>query len=269
LAVQMYPMIKKLLSILVVVFLMCARLSAQDNVEVVFLPDGIPDKLNVCGDPDTIAVRIGLQNNSDTITSFEATWQLFEGISLTEILPNSSPGVVWNNAGLDQAPQFSLPDLGPDNQSIIVRAVIRANCALSDTLSQNNLLQVRNRWFFEYSLGSVNDVSETDASGSYRDAISIPFFTLDLSQAAEPNRVGDCFTREFTITNTSLDAYVDSIYYSNIQGAGARLDDLLVNGQSIPFTTSPAGPDQVVIEAWISGTGFSTKRTEWRRRTGR
>lgn len=249
-------MMKKLLSVLGVVLLLCTRLSAQDNLDVAFLPEGLPDKLNVCGDPDTLAIRISLRNNTDTISALEADWLLFEGISLQEILPNSTPGITWLNPSDNNTPRFSFPDLFQGNDAVIIWATIRANCSLSDTISQNNLLQVRNQWMFEYTLGSNSGLTENDISVSYRDAISIPFFTMDLSKPAEAYRVGDCFNREFTISNTSLDAYVDTVFYSNVQGLGAVLDDLLVNGQPVPFTSTPLGPDRVRIEAKIAGEVF-------------
>ncbi|MCB0662408.1 MAG: hypothetical protein KDC24_06695, partial [Saprospiraceae bacterium] len=249
-------MIKKLLTILGVVLLLCVRLSAQDNLQVAFLPNGIPDNLNVCGDPDTLAIRIVLLNNTDTLANLRGDWNLFEGIALEEILPVSTPGINWLNPGDANHPQLSFPDLSPENNEIILWATIRANCSLSDTISQNNQLQVRNRWLFRYDINDQTDLSESEVSVSYRDAISIPFFTMDLSRPTAAQRVGDCFNRDFTISNTSLDAYVDTLFYSNVQAAGAEVTALMVNGQSIPFTATPAGPNLVRIEAKIAGAVF-------------
>jgi gliding motility-associated-like protein len=249
-------MIKNFLSILGLILVIFGQLSAQDNLEVSFLSTGIPDKLNICGDPDTVSLRITLKNPSLPLTNIEANWHLFEGIELVEILDQSTPGIVLLNPSNPRLPNFEVPNLNAATPEIIIHAAIRANCTLLDTLGLNNLLQVRDQWIIQYDTDLEQDLLESQYTVSYRDALSVPFFTMDLSRPQTALRVGDCFNRSLEISNSSLDAYVDTLVYYNIQNLGVTVDDILVNGVSFPFTSTMVGPNQVRIEARIAGSYF-------------
>lgn len=238
-----------------------SQLFAQDNLTVSYSNfNTLPDFLNICGESDEIKVTISLTGGAVAERqNITATVALFEGVELVNFNPNqSSNGVALSNGTDPTNPSFSIPNLNPNGTtSVEIAFSIRANCAYVDTLDANNQIQVLDTWSLNYDLNGTNLTDEITTS-EYRDAFAVPFFTIDVTNDNPPARVGDCFSREIKVNNSSLDGFVDNLNYENTQGAGISITNLLVNGMPIDFEKIPDGNGDSLITANITGNFFLT-----------
>lgn len=232
----------------------------QNNLDVNLQGNfGVANSLNICGAADTISVRISVNENSaQPRTNILATLHLFKGVEFIELLNTSSPNVSVSNSNVTR-PQFNLPTLNPNGTSFVdLEMAIRANCGFLDSLSANEQALVLDTWEFNYSMNGTSNLVEFDNTIEYRDAFLVPFFTMEITPRNIPARVGDCFNREITITNTSLGAYVEQMQYVINQEIGVTLDDILVNGVSVPFSSMPLSAMENEITVQLDGSIFQS-----------
>ena len=244
---------------LLLCYLCLTPLTAQENLQVDFAsPSSVPDFLNICGDPDTEVVEVRVDGLSpDTRTNIIATAHLFEGVEFVSFdAVNSTSGVQLLDASDPANPVFRIPDLSPfDTVFANVAFSVKANCEYIDTLTANNAANVFDLWEFDYDLGATAGLNESDANIEYRDAFAVPTFTIDITNTFGPARVGDCYTREVLATNSGLDGFVDTIMYTNLQGPGVWVQNILVNGIPVTIDKQVVGLD-TLITVLIDGTHF-------------
>jgi len=236
------------------------KLAAQNNLTVAYSNfNTVPDFLNICGEADQIRVTVSLNGNSPAERqNITASVMLFEGVEIVNFnLEQSTGGVTLLNASDPTNPSFSIPNLSPNGTtSAVIAFSIRANCAYVDTLTANNQIQVLDTWNLIYDINGAEQINEV-TTAEYRDAFAVPFFTIDVQNDNPPARVGDCFSREIKVNNSSLEGFVDNINYENTQGAGISITDMLVNGQPIIFekTVDFNGDTSIILD--IDGSFFS------------
>ncbi len=235
------------------------QIIAQDNLQVDFAnAASVPDFLNICGDTDTEVVRVSVDGLApETRSEILATAHLFKGVELVNFdAANSTPGVIPEDLSDPTKPIFRLPDLSPFATTFVdIAFTVKANCEYIDTLTANNAAEVFDLWEFNYDLGTTTNITEFDANIEYRDAFAIPSFTIDVINTFGPARVGDCYSREVLTTNSGLDGFVDTIYYSNTQGAGVYVESIVVNGITVTPNKQVVGTD-TLITLLIDGTYF-------------
>ncbi len=236
------------------------HLIGQNNLSITYQGEyGVATNLNICGAPDTISAQITLEGGSNTPrTNIESILHLFDGVEFLELVPGTTSGVNLINATDPNNPVFQIPDLSPNglNEVELILAV-RSTCAFLDTLAINEQALVLDEWEFNYNLG-IQQLSEIDKSIEYRDAFLIPFFTLELEPRNDLIGVGDCFNRNIKVTNTSLKSNVSKLTYEITQEIGVAIDDILINGNSVPFsmTNINAFTNKITIE--LDSTNFQT-----------
>jgi gliding motility-associated-like protein len=238
-----------------------SSLSAQNNLTASYSNfNTVPDFLNICGEADEIIVTVSLEGGSPAERqNITANVQLFSGVELINFnASQSSAGVMLTNGTNPNNPVFSLPNLSPNGTtSVNIAFSIRANCAYVDTLAANDQVQVSDTWNLNYEINGTNFTDQIITS-EYRDAFAVPFFTIDVENNNPPARVGDCFTREIKVNNSSLEGFVDNLNYENIQGSGIYITDLMVNGQPITFDKTLDMNGDTVITTNIDGSYFMT-----------
>lgn len=220
------------------------NLSAQTNNLKVAFKDAAsaPRNLNVCGDEATVTMTVSTDGVlSGTRRNILATLKLFKGVQFVRFnATGTSAGVsvASSNAG---GAAFTLPDLTPVSGTSFVNIsyVIRVNCEYTDTLTRNDLIDVKDQWSFRYDMAPSVGLTETDFSTPYRDQIKVPFFTMTVTNNATAARVGQCFQRKILINNSGLEGYVKSFEYKNTQGSGISVTSMTMNGQPVTFTKTP------------------------------
>lgn len=251
----------KLLGVfLLLLFPLFNQIVAQDNLQVDFAnAASVPDFLNICGDTDSEVVAVSVDGLSpDTRANIIATAHLFKGVELDSFdSANSSPGVTAIDLSDPSNPVFSIPALSPfGTVSANVAFTVRANCEYIDTLTTNNAAEVFDLWEFDYDLGTTTGLNESDPNIEYRDAFAIPSFTIDINNPFGAARVGDCYSRDIVATNSGLNGFVDTIIYTNVQGAGVYVESILVNGLPITMDKQVVGAD-TVITLLLDGVQFA------------
>jgi len=244
--------------------LMCITLPqltfAQDNIRVTYSnASTTPDFLNVCGDTDEVTITVGVNGTStSTREGIVTTANLFEGITFAGLnAAATSAGVTLVDGSDPSNPVFSIPDLSPLGvTSADLTFSIQADCNILDTLNSNNALNVFDEWETTYTLDGTAE-SEIDATSDYRDALAVPFFTLLPNTNAGPFRVGDCFDREITVSNSGLAGFVDTLEYTVTQGPGASISSILVNGLPAPISKTLDMNGDTVITLSIGADEFA------------
>lgn len=219
----------------------------------------VPDFLNICGNEDEIAVTISLDGQSvENRTNISAQLHFFKGVELVNFdMVQSSAGIILTNNTDPSNPIFSIPDLSPfGTTSVEIWCTIKANCEYVDTLLQNDQIQVFDTWEFNYDLGNATGLTEFDATSEYRDAFVVPLFTMDIENNNPPAKIEDCFTRDIKISNSALDGFVDTLFYSNEQGAGVYIHTISANGLSIPFSKTLNPNGDTLISVLVDGPFF-------------
>ncbi len=229
--------------ILLSAFFSSSLLAQNNNLKVAFKDAAsAPRNLNVCGDEATVTMTVSSDGSlSSARRNISATLKLFKGVQFVRFnATGTSAGVSLNTSNAGGA-SFRLPDLTPSSSvsSVNISYVIRVNCEYTDTLTRNDLIDVRDSWDLRYDLGTSSGLTETDFSTPYRDQIKVPFFTMSVTNNATAARVGQCFQRTILINNSGLDGYIKSFEYKNTQGAGISLKSMTVNGQAVTFTKTP------------------------------
>ncbi len=238
---------------------------AQDNLRVSYSnANTIPDFLNVCGETDEVTVTVRVNGTStSTREGITAIANLFQGIQYAGLnAAASSAGVTESPSSTVSNPAFSIPDLSPLGvTSVDITFFILADCNIIDTLNQNNALSVFDEWETNYTFEGAA-TSEVDATAEYRDAIAVPFFNIDVMGTSGPFRVGDCFDREITISNSGLAGFVDTLNYSVIQGPAASIQAINVNGIDQPiFKTLDPMTGDTIVNVTIAGPEFMQNTT--------
>ncbi len=242
-----------------VLLLFSATLFSQDNLSVSYKGvAGVPDFLNVCGDPDNVIVTIsnnGFSTNSKT--NVEAAVNLFTGVEFASFdAAASSPGVTIIDNSNPKRPVFSIPDIDAvNNASVDIAFSISARCGIVDTLEANDAVLVFDTWDLTYNFEGQT-LQETDATFEYRDAFAITFLTVGVEPTMNFAGVGNCFDREITISNSGLDGVTDQLVYTNIQGSGISVNSITVNGQDISFNKEIGMDGDTVIMATITSDYF-------------
>ncbi len=239
---------RKIYSKLAYLVLFCAffvtQLSAQTNNLKVAFKDAAsaPRNLNVCGDEATVTMSVSTDGLLSTARrNIAATLKLFKGVQFVRFnAAGTSAGVSMTTSSAGGA-VFALPDLIPASSTSFVNIsyVIRVNCAYTDTLTVNDLIDVRDQWSFRYDMAPSVGLTETDLSTPYRDQIKVPFFTMAVTNNVVAARVGLCFQRKILINNSGLDGYVKSFEYKNTQGPGIYVQSVTINGQTVAVTKTP------------------------------
>ena len=241
----------------IVLFAFPYATSAQNDLQVDYLPGGIPERLNVCGLPDTAVIHIttaGLNPNPRTAITAQAV--MAGGIRIVALIPGAStPGVQLTAGAGTGIGQFAIPDLDPAGTSeAVIALLIQADCAIVDSLNNNPSYDLMDTWTVDYTLqGNNYQVSMT--LNSYRAALRIPDFIVSPQAVSQKVKPGDCITRTVQITNTGLDAYVLSLQYGIQTTAGLSYKAIRVNGTDIPLTKTVSGTD-TLIRINIPGTVF-------------
>ena len=238
---------------------------AQDNLRVSYSnANTVPDFLNVCGDTDEVTVTIRVNGTSTSPReNITAIANLFEGIRYAGLnVAATSAGVTELPTGSINRPEFSIPDLSPVGvTSVDITFFILADCSVIDTLDANNALSVFDEWETQYTFEGAA-TTETEATAEYRDALAVPFFTIDLTNTSGPFRVGDCFDRQITISNSGLAGFVDTIQYQVVQGPGASIQAIDVNGIDQPiFKTLDPMTGDTIVNIVIAGPEFMNNTT--------
>ena len=157
-------------------------LQAQNaNLKVAFKDAAsAPRNLNVCGVPVNLTININSDGLSASArTNISATLKLFKGIEFVQLNSvGTTPGVILLDGSDVTKPVFQLPDVSPNGANgVTISYSIKANCAYTDTLTNNNYIVVHDAWDFTYDLGAAKGLKESDFSTEYHDAIKVPFFT--------------------------------------------------------------------------------------------
>ncbi len=236
---------------------------AQNNLRSDFkLPGGVPNLLNVCGAPDTAIFVIRTEGiSAQQRTNILSTLKLFKGIEMVAFLTNlSSSGVVLTNNSNPNAPQFSLPNLGPSGiSSVEIAVLLAADCNYMDSIMLNGQADVNNAFTHTYNLGGQS-LQEVDITSEYRTALKAPNLSIAIqSNQPPPAKVGQCFSRNFTIANAALEGFTDTVVYQNRQGAGVSVKQIYIEGVPIPFTKTVQGID-TIITARIAGSYLQSAR---------
>jgi hypothetical protein len=246
--------LKSITVVFLCAFFISPLLTAQNNNLKVAFKDAAsaPRNLNVCGDEATLTMTIATDGLlSGPRRNISANLKLFKGVQFVRFnSAGTSAGVTLTTSTAGGA-TFAIPDLTPVTGTSFVNVsyVIRVNCEYTDTLTRNDLIDVKDTWNFRYDLAPATGVTETDFSTPYRDQIKVPFFTMAVSNNATAARVGQCFQRTIYINNSGLDGYVKSFEYKNTQGAGISVKSMTINGQAVTFTKTPTSgfnPDTVL-----------------------
>lgn len=235
------------------------QLNGQDNFDVDFKDaSSIPDFLNVCGESDTETIVIQVIGaNPGVRTNVQATAHLFEGVQYTSFDPgNSTAGVALFDVSDPNNPIFTLPDLDPSGLNTVeISFSVVANCEYLDTLSANGAMVVFDTWELNYSIGGT-PVQEFDPVTEYRDAFAVPFFSAGITNSLPFAMVGDCGTREITLTNSGLDGFVDTLIYENYQGSGIHITEIFANGIPLVFTKTATPGGDTLVTAVLDSTYF-------------
>jgi gliding motility-associated-like protein len=218
-------------------------LTAQTNNLKVAFRDAAsaPRNVNICGDPILLTVVVSSEGVvSSPRTNIQTTINLFKGIEFVALnAAGSTPGVSVVSSSNPNKPILSIPNINSGGSVTISYSII-ANCAYTDTIALNGALIVNDRWDYRYALGGAN-LTESDLSTEYRDAIKVPFFTMSLTNSTTGYAlVGNCYTRTLLVNNSGLNGSVKNFVYTNTQGAGITVNSLVVNGRSIPISKRPA-----------------------------
>ncbi len=253
---------KKSLLFCLLALTLAASAGAQNNLKAAYkAPNGVPDFLNVCGDPDLAIVQVSAEGLSAAARkNITATIQLFKGVELIALDPaTTTAGVVLVNNSNKNQPILSLPDVSPGaSGAIFIGLRMAADCGYTDTIGLNNDAEVFDSWAFSYKIGSQN-FTETDKLAEYRTAFKTPSFTIAVDNTAPPSRVGDCFARRVVCANSALEGFADSVLYTDLLGAGISLQKLYIGGLEIPFTKTKVGND-TLITAMIYGSWIQTAK---------
>ena len=221
-----------------------AQLSAQNNNLKVAFKDAAsaPRNLNICGDEATVTVSVSTDGTlSGARRNIIANLKLFKGVQVVRFnAAGTSAGVNLSSTTAGGA-TFTLPDLTPTSSTALVNIsyVIRVNCDYTDTLTINDLVDVKDRWDFKYDMPPSVNLTETDYSTPYRDQIKVPFFTMAVSNNAVGARVNQCFKRTIYVNNSGLSGYVKAFEYNNTQGSGLSITGITVNGRPVTMTKTP------------------------------
>ena len=255
-----------------ILILLCALFSSpllaqNDNLKVAFKDAAsAPRNLNVCGDEATVTMTVATDGSlSATRRNISATLKLFKGVQFVRFnAAGTSSGVTMTTSNTGGA-AFSLTDLTPvsGTSSVNISYVIRVNCEYTDTLTRNDLIDVKDTWDFTYDLGASAGLTESDFSTPYRDQIKVPFFTVSVSNNATAARVGQCFQRTILINNSGLDGYIKGFEYNNTQGAGVSVQSMTINGQAVTMTKTPvfnlAGDTSIAVTVPEAIFAFNTR----------
>lgn len=239
-------------------FFLKSYVLGQENFSVHYAdPSFVPGFLNLCGEPDTVAVEIKTTgNDARTRRNIEAQLHLFKGVQFIELLPATSPGVLLVDP---QNLLFEIPDLSPTNQStVVIYFSIAANCDYLDTLKLDNRLRVFDVWDIRFDIGTTTGNSERYTTVEYRDAFAVPFFKLEIEPNTTPIRAGNCFERRLTVTNTSLAGIAKNLLYEIRQQTGTEVRTIRVNGISVPFSTKAINANTLVINVQIPNSAFQS-----------
>ena len=219
-------------------------------------PAGKPTQLNVCGDGDVAAYRVSREPGAPTASELVATVHLFEGVRAVGLDPlRSSPGVSVVSLDDPSRPVLSLPDVGTANASVDFALVLEARCGLLDTITANNLVEVRDSLAFTFTaVGQPR--AEGYAIDPYLGAVTFPVVTIATSLERSPVRVGEVVRRRVELSNGSFLGYADTLRYALEQGPGVTLLGIDVNGVARPFgkTVTPAG--DTLVELVLAGEDF-------------
>ncbi|MFK7936192.1 MAG: hypothetical protein AB8G22_21940 [Saprospiraceae bacterium] len=233
---------------------------AQNNLSVNYRDgNAVPDFLNICGDPDQVAVTVKVEGvELAERRNLLATLRLFKGTQFVSLdQQNSTAGVVLIDATDLANPIFSLPNLSPTaQQSVTIAYSVAANCEVIDTLITNDETMVFDRWELNYNLGAQLDLTEVETMPEYRDAFAIPTFTLAVTNSTDAARVGGCYTRDVVIDNSALDGFVNALTYENQQGQGVSIQEIHVNGQLAAFSKLVDNQGDTLIQLDLTGNHF-------------
>jgi gliding motility-associated-like protein len=224
---------------LVLSFFFSTLFAQTNNLKVSFKDAAsAPRNLNVCGDEVIVTVTVATEGfAASSRQNIQAQLNLFKGVQMVRFeSAGSTAGVTLSNFSNPNRPIFSLPTLSPSAlSSVNIQYVVKVNCSYTDTLTQNDALDVVDKWDFNYDMGGTA-LTESDLSTEYRDQIKVPFFTMSVSNNA-PNgaRIGQCYQRTIVVNNSGLDGFVKNFIYTNLQGAGISLKGVRINGKTVPF----------------------------------
>ncbi len=221
----------------------------------------IPDKLNVCGDPDEVTVILSATGSSTAIRSnITAKLNLFKGVRFVKlIVSKSTPGVKMLDTSNVNMPLFGLPSLTGTGEvtQIKITYQISADCNFLDTLAKNNNLTVYDTWKVNYDLGTQKNLEEIEQTAEYRDAFEVPNFALAvLDKFTVPYKSDDCLTRNVQVTNSGLEGSVTVFTYSVTYAPGIKYTGILVNNQDIPFVKTVAPNGDTILTIRITGIYF-------------
>ena len=251
---------KPILFLFIGIFLFGATaMRAQNDLSVSYDANGIPDILNICGQPDTATVIINTSGLNTSIRSnIVANVALAGGIRIVGLISNLSTNGVDLQSGINSSnPQFILPDLDPNglNQARIT-FLVRADCSINDSLMQNPNYDLMDTWVVNYDLSNNTSQTVSTTLNSYRAAIRIPKLIIAPQAIAQKVKAGDCITRTTTISNTSLDAYLLGISYSVLAKPSLSYKAIRVNGTDISFTKTADMNGDTLVFVDIPGLYF-------------
>ena len=237
--------------------LTAASAAAQGNA-LRFSTDEVPDALNVCAGEDRWIVSVGLENGIPAATQLTAAAELFAGVRFVALDPTVTSAGVTLLSGVDSGnPVFGLPDL--DNTTlpeVQIGFTVRAGCGYTDTLAQNNQVQVRDRWTLTYADAAGGTAEEVYPTVEYRDAFAQPFFSIDIFNGAPPLRIGECFERKVQVSNSALTGYAAQFDYSVRQGGGVYLDRIELGGQPLSLSRTALASGDTLIGTTLDGSHF-------------
>ncbi|MDZ7880600.1 MAG: gliding motility-associated C-terminal domain-containing protein [Saprospiraceae bacterium] len=241
---RIYTTLLMPLLILLSIVLMPRLYGQTNNLKVAYKDAAsAPRNLNVCGDEATVTVTVSTEGVlSAARQNISATLNLFKGVKFVRFESSgSSAGVTYAAGANTSQAVFSLPTLSPIAAATVnISYVVRVNCEYTDTLTRNDLLDVRDRWNFNYAM-NAQSLTETDFNTGYRDQIKVPFFTMTVADNTNGAvRVGQCFQRKIVVNNSGLDGFIKNFVYTNMQGAGVSVTSVSVNGTVLPVTKTPA-----------------------------
>lgn len=241
-------------------FVLLSKLTiAQNNLSISFKDaSSSPQNLSICGDPYEVTIKVSLNAGGiDLVKGINADVKLFKGIRILSFNSDkSTPGVTANITN-PYNPKFLIPDLAKNGiQEAQISYSIAADCDYLDTLGLNDKLIVKDKWKFDYLSENNVNLSETDLSAEYRDALKLPFLLIDILNKNSKHNVGQDFQRTIQITNGGLNGYLKNLVYTNLQGSGIYIKSVKVNNQNIPITKTVTVSNDTLITVNVPGSYF-------------
>ncbi len=245
---------------LLLLLLFSSNILAQNLLSVEYTdgstqPIGVPDFLNICGEPDTARVVIRSTSfESEARENIQAVLDLFKGAEFVEFIASESDAGISLLSSTVSGATFSIPDLEPNVLSeVMLVFTLKANCEFIDTINANNTTVVFDTWDFTYDFDGTTGMMESEMTAEYKDAFKVPNLTATTPDNVTISSFGECFSRDMLLSNSGLSGFIDTLEYSALIGPGITVTSVFINGiEYTDFVKTASGTD-TMYTATIAG----------------